>query len=49
LTYQCQKEHNKRMDLLMKHPELLAAQVQAGDFKASQAVLKAFFKMLGKG
>lgn len=48
LTYQCQKEHNKRMDILMKHPELLLAQVQAGDFKASQAVLKAFFKMLGK-
>jgi len=48
LTYRCQKEHDKRVDFLLKHPELLLAQVRAGDFKASLAVLKASFKMLNR-
>ena len=48
LTYECQKEHNKWIDVLKKNPELLLAQVEAGDYKASSLVIKSLFRTFGK-
>lgn len=41
LTYECQKEHDKQMDILLKDPKLIEYQLKRGNFKAATLVLKA--------
>jgi len=45
LTYQCQKEHNKRMDVLLKHPELLLSEAGAVGFKSLSKALKVLLRI----
>ena len=47
LTYQCQKEHDKKVDLILKNPaymDHLGEMVKAGNVKAALLVMKAFFR-----
>ncbi len=46
LTYRSCKEHDKRIDALMKNPELLMAQMKGDDLKGSRLDLKAHAKMM---
>jgi len=48
LTYRCQKEHDSRVDALLKNPEMLLSQIKDGDLKGSLLALKAYFKMAGR-
>jgi len=41
LTYECQKEHDKQFDILLKNPSLIEHQLKRGNFKAATLVLKA--------
>ncbi len=43
LTYRCQKEHDKTMDMLKKNPAQLISLIEAGDSKAAWVVLKQYF------
>jgi hypothetical protein len=48
LTYRCQKEHDSRVDALLKNPELLLFHTRGRDVKASLLAFKAFFKIDGQ-
>lgn len=48
LTYRCQKEHDSRVDALVKNPELLLTQMKDGSLKGSLLALKAYIKIAGK-
>lgn len=48
LTYKCQKEHDKRVDAVLKNPASLLPGLARGDFDSSTIALKAYFKLLGK-
>lgn len=46
LTYQCQKEHSKRLDAIMKNPELLRAYMEGDRFGGLLLALKARERIL---
>lgn len=50
LTYRSQKEHDKRIDVLVKNPELLLSRMKGedGNLRGSLLALKAYFKILDK-
>lgn len=48
LTYRCQKEHDSRVDALIKNPEMLLSKLKDGDLKSSLLAIKAYFKMAGR-
>ena len=48
LTYRCQKEHDKRLDGLLKNPGLLEQRLEVGDPRAASLALRVFLKILEK-
>lgn len=48
LTYRSQKEHDSRVDALIKNPEMLLSKLKDGDLKGSLLALKAYFKIAEK-
>ena len=48
LTYRCQKEHDKRLDAILRNPELLRRRLESGDPKAATTSLKLMLKVLGQ-
>jgi len=48
LTYRCQKEHDSRVDALIKNPEMLLSQIKDRDLKRALLAVKAYFKMVGR-
>lgn len=48
LTYRSQKEHDSRVDALIKNPEMLLSKLKDGNLKGSLLALKAYFKMAEK-
>ena len=45
LTYRSAKEHDKRVDALVKNPELLLSHLKGGNIKGSLLTLKALLKI----
>ena len=51
LTYRCQKEHNKKVDALLKNPammDMVGDMAEAGNLKAALLITKAFFRLEAK-
>lgn len=49
LTYQCQKEHDKKVDFFLKNPELIMKAINTGQaLRGSIAPLKAYYKLTEK-
>jgi len=46
LTYRSQKEHDKRVDALLKNPELLMSQLQRRSSRSILPAIKAYFKVI---
>lgn len=48
LTYQCQKEHDKKVDAILKNPsymDIIGDMAEAGNLKAVLLLTKAFFRL----
>jgi len=48
LTYRCQKEHDSRVDALVKNPEMLISHFRKGDIKSFFLAHKAYLKIIEK-
>lgn len=48
LTYRCQKEHDSRVDALIKNPDMLLSRLNDGGLRGSILALRAYSKMTGK-
>ena len=48
LTYKSRKEHDKRLDAVMKNPELLKSLLESGDARDMLLGIKACEKMMGR-